>query len=236
MQPRPSFDRSLLLPVAISVVSILGICLILLTGYRGRSFTPPTASPSSVLTFEAVTRSPLPSPTATRDETPPSATGTRPESYPGPLAETPVETFPSTGTLIPESLPTPSATPTPYRIQPLQSGKHDDTDPNIAYDPHWTALKNSSTAISYKGTIHASTAIGNEAFFRFTGKQFRLGYQRGNTFGTLTVLVDGQPYGFHEQAFDLVWSSPELAPGDHFVRIIHDSGESVNLDYIEIRN
>ena len=231
MQPRPSFDRSLLIPIGISVVSILGICLILLTGYRGRSFIPPAASPSSVLSLEAATRTPPASPTPTRDETPPTATGTRPEAYPGPLAET----LPSTGTSIPESLPTPSATPTPYRIQSLGVGKYDDTDPNIAYDPHWTALKNSSTTISYKGTIHASTAIGNQASFRFTGKQFRLGYQRGNTFGTVTVLVDDQPYGFHEQAFDLVWSSPQLSPGDHFVRIIHDSGESINLDYIEIR-
>jgi hypothetical protein len=132
-----------------------------------------------------------------------------------------------------ESLPTPSATPTPD-FMPLRAGKHDDTDPNIVYDPYWTALKNSSTAISYKGTIHASADLGSEASFRFTGKQFRLGYQRGKSFGTVTVLVDDQPYGFHEQAFDLVWSSPQLSPGDHFVRIIHESGESINLDYIEI--
>jgi hypothetical protein len=31
-----------------------------------------------------------------------------------------------------------------------------------------------------------------------------------------------------------VWQSPELPSGDHFVRIIHESGESINLDYIEI--
>jgi len=37
-----------------------------------------------------------------------------------------------------------------------------------------------------------------------------------------------------EQAFDLVWRSPQLSPGDHFVRIIHESGESINFDYIEI--
>ena len=27
-----------------------------------------------------------------------------------------------------------------------------------------------------------------------------------------------------EQAFDLVWRSPELPSGDHFVRIIHEAG------------
>jgi hypothetical protein len=137
-----------------------------------------------------------------------------------------------------ESRPTPSATPTPGRIQPLGAGRrYDDTDPNIAYDRFWTALKNPSTKNEYKGTIHASTGIGNEASFRFTGEGFLLGYKRGKSFGTVTVIIDGidsQPYSFHEQAFDLVWRSPELESGEHFVRIIHESGESINLDYVEI--
>jgi hypothetical protein len=107
-------------------------------------------------------------------------------------------------------------------------------DPNIAYDRFWTVLKNPGTKNAYKGTLHASAGIGNEASFRFTGKRFRLGYQRGKNFGTVTVLIDGQSYSFHEEAFDLLWSSPQLSPGDHFVRIIHESGESINLDYIEI--
>jgi hypothetical protein len=136
--------------------------------------------------------------------------------------------------VITESPPTPSATYTPVQIQPLPAGKYDDTDPNIAYDAYWSALKNPGTANAYKGTLHTSTGIGNEAFFRFTGNRFRLGYQRGKNFGTVTVIIDDQQYSFHEQAFDLVWRSPQLSPGDHFVRIIHDSGESINLDYIEI--
>jgi len=107
-------------------------------------------------------------------------------------------------------------------------------NPNIVYDPYWTVLKNAGTENAYKGTLHVSTGIGNEAFFRFKGEGFRLGYQRGTNFGTVTVLIDDQPYSFHEQAFDLVWHSPQLSPGDHFVRIIHESGESINLDYIEI--
>jgi hypothetical protein len=157
--------------------------------------------------------------TATLDETPPTATETLP---------------PATSTLITESPPTAAATPTPY-VQPLIAGKrYDDTDANIAYDQFWIALKNSSTVNAYKGTLHASNGIGNEAFFRFTGTAFLLGYQRGVNFGTVTVLIDGEPYRFHEEDFSLVWRSPHVSPGDHFVRIIHDSGESINLDYIEI--
>jgi hypothetical protein len=107
-------------------------------------------------------------------------------------------------------------------------------DPSIAYDRYWTVLKNPGTANAYKGTIHVSTGIGNEASFRFTGQQFYLGYQRGRSFGTVTVMIDDQPYSFHEQAFDLIWRSPELPPGTHTVRIIHESGEAINLDYIEV--
>jgi hypothetical protein len=95
-------------------------------------------------------------------------------------------------------------------------------------------LKNPGTANAYQGTLHASNGVGNAASFRFTGEGVRLGYQRGRNFGTVTVFIDGQSYSFHEQAFDLVWRSPPLPAGDHVVRIIHDSGESINLDYIEI--
>jgi hypothetical protein len=232
MQPRPPFDRALLIPIAIGVVSILGIGWIVLTSDLGKSLIPPTAIPSSFSSLEAGTRPPSPAESPTQDETPPedTATGTSPASYPGP----PAETLSSTSTSTMEILPTPSATLTPEQIRPLPAGKYDDMDPNIAYDRYWTVLKNPGTKNAYYGTLHFSPGIGDEASFRFTGKGFILGYQRGKNFGTVTVIIDDQSYSFHEQAFDLLWSSPELSPGDHFVRIIHESGESINLDYIEI--
>jgi hypothetical protein len=234
MQPRSSFDRAFLIPVVISIVSILGICLILLTSALGKTVLPPTAIPSRFSSLEVATRIPSPSATSTQDVILPTAIiGASPDVYPGPPTETP----PSTSTVITESLPTPSGTPTPDRIQPLlRGGKYDDTDPNIAYDPYWTALKNPSTATSYKGTIHASSDTGSEASFRFTGKQFLLGYKRAKNFGTVTVIIDDQSYSFNEQAFDLLWRSPQLPSGDHFVRIIHENGESINLDYVVILN
>jgi hypothetical protein len=205
------------------IISILGIGWILLTSELRELLLPPTpvptAVPFDVRSLDTEVASFYPSATSTQDETPPTAT----------------ETLPATSTLITESPPTASATPTPARIQPLAAGRrYDDTDPNIAYDQFWTALKNAGTANAYKGTLHASTGVGNEASFRFTGEGFRLGYQRGRNFGTVTVLIDGQSYRFHEQAPGLLWLSPPLSPGDHFVRIIHESGEFINLDYIEI--
>ena len=239
MQPRPPFDRTLLIPIAICVVSILGIGWIFLTSDLRQTLNPPTAVPTAIPfdvgPLETEAASFFPSATPTQEETP-TTTATRPVAYPGP----PDEKLPSTGTLmtVTESPPTPSATPTPGHIQPLAAGRrYDDTDPNIAYGTYWTALKNPSTKNSYKGTIHASNSIGNEASFRFTGEGFLLGYKRAKSFGTVTVIIDGidsQPYSFNEQAFDLVWRSPQLSPGDHFVRIIHESGESINLDYIDI--
>src|SRR5215213_11441121 len=230
MQPRPPLDRALLIPLAIGVVSLLGIGWILLTSDLGQSLIRPTATPSSVSFLEAGTLTPFPRATRTREKPPPTATATSPIAYPGP----PAETLPSTGTQITESPPAPSATPTPDQFQPLQAGKYDDMDPNIAYDRYWTFLKNPGTANAYQGTLHASAGIGHEASFRFTGEGFLLGYQRGKNFGIVTVIIDGQRYGFHEQAFDLLWRSPQLPPGDHFVRILHESGETINLDYIEI--
>jgi hypothetical protein len=234
MQPRPSFDRGLLIPIVVGVVSILGLAWIFLTNYRSESSIPPTVEPTpipfDVSPFETRTPPSRPSTTLTPEETPPTATGTSPEAYPGP----PVETPPSASTLIIESRPAPSATLAPDQVQLLSAGKYDNTHPNIAYDRNWSFKMNSGTTFAYKGTLHVSTSIGNEASFRFTGQRFNLGYQRGRNFGIVTVLIDGQPYSFHEQAFDRIWRSPQLPPGTHSVRIIHESGESINLDYIEV--
>jgi len=233
MQPRSSFDPELLIVIAVGITVLLGIGWVFLRNYRSESPLPPTVEPTPIpsdLSHLETRTLPPPSATSTLEETPPIATGTSTDLFPG----LPAETLPPASTLITESLPTPSATPTPNNVQPFAAGKYDDLDPNIIYDRYWIVLKNPGTANAYKGTLHVSTAIGNEASFRFTGERFLLGYQRGRNFGRVTIIIDDQPYGFHEQAFDLFWRSPELSPGTHFVRIIHESGETINLDYIEV--
>ena len=233
MQPRPPFDRELLIVMAVSVVSILGLGWIFLTNYRSESPIPPTVEPTAIpfdFTPPETRMLPPPSATPTPEETPPTATGTSPDVYPGP----PAETLPSASGLITESQPAPSATLTRDQVQTLPAGKYDDTNPNIAYDRHWAFKMNSGTAYAYKGTLHVSSSIGNEVSFRFTGQRFYLGYQRGQNFGTVTVMIDDQPYSFHEQAFGNIWRSPQLSPGTHSVRLIHESGESINLDYIVV--
>ncbi len=225
MQPRPSFDRSLLIPIAIGIASILGIWWILSTTGLRETFNPPTAVPATIPFDDHSLETDVASFYPTREDIPPAATESSPDAEPG----LPTETLPSTSTLLAETLPT--ATQTPDQLQLLRAGKHDDMDPKIAYDPYWTVLK---TENEYKGTLHVSAGVGNEASFRFTGETLRLGYQRGRDFGTVTVIIDDRSYSFHEQDYGLVWRSPKLSPGDHFVRIIHASGETINLDYIEV--
>jgi hypothetical protein len=236
MQPRPSFDRTLLIPIAIIIVSILGLVWLFSISDLGEALGPPTVVPTpvpfDVNAFETEVWASFPSATPTLDELLSSATEPGLEEFPEPGLETPT----LESTLIMQSMTPPStlAASTPDPSEVLAVGKHDDTHPAIKYDRFWAALKNPGTANAYRGTIHMSTSIGNEASFRFTGEGFRLGYQRGRNFGIVTVIIDGQSYRFHEQAFDLVWRSPSLSPGEHFVRIIHESGQSVNVDYIEI--
>lgn len=234
MQPRPAFNRELLIIIALGAVSILGIGWIFLATDRSELPIPPTLEPTTIPSKASPVATgtlPPPSATPTLSKTPPTATGTSPEAYPGP----PAETLPSASTLVSESQGTPSTTSTPEQMQPLPAGRYDDTDPNILYDRYWAFKMNSGTTYAYRGTLHISASVGNEASFRFTGQQFYLGYQRGMNFGIVTVMIDDKSYSFHEEALGNVWLSPQVSPGTHFVRLIHESGESINLDYIEVR-
>jgi hypothetical protein len=232
MQPRPSFSRELWIPIAIATVSILGLGWILLTNDLSESLTPPPVEPTpiplDVDSLKTAVWTPPPSVTPTMNETPPAASETTPTGD----SDSAVETLSSASTLTLESRPVASATLRPDQSLPV--GKHDDTDPGITYDRHWAFHSNSGTVYAYKGTLHVSSGIGSEASFHFTGQGFHLGYQRGRSFGIVTVMIDGEPYSFHQQAFGNVWRSPELSPGTHSVQLIHESGESVNLDYIEV--
>lgn len=233
MQPRASLDIEILIVVVVNVLVILGLGWALLTNERSeppRSPTPgPTVIESEVPPLE--TRAPsYPQPAPPTKEKPPTATATNLVSYPGPPDETPR----STSTLTGESQSASSTTPAAPEVQPLPIGKYDDTHPGIIYDRYWTSRMNSGTQYAYQGTLHISDGIGNELSFRFTGQQIILGYQRGKNFGIVTVLIDEKRYSFHEQAFDRLWRSPPVSPGTHSVRLIHESGESINLDYIEV--
>ena len=213
--PRPSLDLELLILIAVGIVSTLALGWFFLSNNQTQLPPTPTIEPTVTLSDigSLPTRTRLPpsvTPTATQEEPLATATDATPVAYPGPPAEA----------------------VTPDQLLPV--GKHDNTDPRINYDRYWTSEMNSGTSFAYQGTLHISPGIGNEASFQFSGQRFYLGYQRGRNFGIMTVMIDGQAYRFHQQAVDRIWRSPALAPGIHSVRLIHETGETVNLDYIEI--
>src|SRR5687767_13112660 len=148
MQPRPSFDRTLLILIAIGVVSILGIGWLFLTSDLREIFIHPTAVltaiPFDIGPLQTEAASLFPSATPAQDETLLTVTATGPVSYPGPSDARPA----ATSTLVTESrpTPTPSISHTPDRNLPLSAGRrYDDTEHSIAYDTFWTALQMSST-------------------------------------------------------------------------------------------
>jgi hypothetical protein len=148
MQPRPSLDRSLLIPIAVGVVSILGLVWIFLTSDLSEAIIPPTAVPTEILLATGTPGTDLPLTPSTEEEFP-FTTGTSPASYPGPLLATetrPATRVPPTNTMVTETPPAPSATPTPTPDQLLPVGKHDDTEPKIDYDRYWDAISNPGTA------------------------------------------------------------------------------------------
>src|SRR6185503_6833051 len=98
MQPRPSFDRTILIAIAIGVVSILGIAWILLTSVLSQSFSAPTALPTGFRPLVTGTQTATPSATAT---------GTSPIPSPS---------LTPTSTPVTESPAPASATPTPAGI------------------------------------------------------------------------------------------------------------------------
>src|SRR5215212_4670028 len=91
MRPRPPFDSKLLIPIALGVVSILGVGWIFFTNFRSESPLPataePTAFPSDSISLEAGTLTPSPSAVPALEETTPIATGTSPAAYPNPPTE-----------------------------------------------------------------------------------------------------------------------------------------------------
>src|SRR5262245_10217045 len=106
MQPRPSFDRALLIPIAIGVVSILGIWWIVSDINLRGAFIPPTAISTAIPFDGGSLETDIAAFYPTHEDIRPAATATSADADTGSLTET----LPATSTLITESPPTPSAT------------------------------------------------------------------------------------------------------------------------------
>jgi len=121
--------------------------------------------------------------------------------------------------------PTFTSTPDPIfaEAEPMTLGKYDASDPHIVHNGSWVN----------QGDLLISNTVGNHVAFKFIGQQIVLGYQSDANVGELTINIDGAETTI-TQLVGNAWFSQKLDGGTHFVILTHTSGESINLDYVDI--
>ena len=238
MKNKPPLDRELLIPIIIGVVSILGIALIFSIAYLNRGQVPvplePTATPFKYLLLATETGTPIPELEASASEEILQTAVTLPTFVPGTTKESipfAVGTPSSIETVLDDDSFAPTVIPPVSEALPIDVGKFDDTNPNVEYGGDWTIQTNIGKA--YQGTLHVSNTIGNYLTLSFEGEQMQLGYQSASGFGSLTITIDEGEFVL-DQIANGTWVSPELTSGTHYVIIFHESGDTINLDYIDI--
>jgi len=235
MGNQPASYRGLLLPIFISVLSMIGICLILLTSYLNKpnADTPqePTTTPFKFLflatetKFTTITASKTPTNPPRKPTFTKTATNTGTVQAPSPI---------STGET-PTSTQTPPATQTAPVIVDRDSiftvGKYDDTNPRFIYNGDWT--KETLIPDAFEETIVYSTTIGSAVVFGFTGRQLQIGYLGETDLGILRISINGTEYTL-DQSVGFEWSSPTLPNASYTVVLTHQAGDQVFFDYINI--
>jgi len=224
MDNHPIRDKSLLVPLLISAISLLGIFSVLALTWRTRqnpeTFATPTAVPFKYLLLATETAF-LPPPEAPT-EILPTPTEVLVEEATEPTGIATDEFFTPTITI--------TVNPIFDQSMPMSAGTHDDTDSKIIRSGNW---KSQNNVDAYQKTLLVSNTVGNYVAFSFTGPQMVLGYQSSNTAGNMTVYIDGSEV-IITQLVGNAWFSQELEPGTHYVILTHENGATVNLDHIDI--
>ena len=242
MDNQTTVDRSILIPIGVGAISIIGIIVVLLVG---RWFNSPAqvAVTESATPFQFVFLGTEPAIVT------PLFEGSVIPGVEEPIAEEPIEPPPvlvtptrrATSAPILLTLPGTVSTPTGGGLQtstppptttsasaaPLNPGTYDDV--------HASILKNGWQPTTAGGvTLHVSNVPGSTISFRFIGTGLRLFYQGNNTLGEVRVTVDNTSETL-DQSEGTEWVWPDsLANGTHSVVITHISGGSVNLDQVII--
>jgi hypothetical protein len=263
MDDKTPVDRTLFIPIFISVFSVIGICLLLiasrLSAARGNVQSTDTATP---LRYQFIGTEPgvvlptdIASPTALSLET--NTTGVPTIGFVLPTSSafltnlpadsTPLSTSASTSTPISIAIvtSTPSSvklsnatfTPTPTISPTAQflNVTYDDTDLRFLYSGSWV----SQTGVSdtFQNTLHVSNAIGDAAQLSFVGQKIRLTYQAGPSLGAVAIKMDSVDFALDELASTTVisvWESPVLVLSSHLITITHISGGAINIDSIAV--
>lgn len=255
MEENPApVDRSLLIPLAIGVFAIVGICLVLfalrLSAAPGSIQLTATATPVKYvyLGTEPAIVQPTDQPTPTATEPTPTAFGLPTQI----LSATSLSTLvvspgASTNTSAATNSTLTNATPSATKVAITATGAtatfdpsttYDDVDSIMAYTGNWVAQ--TGLANTYKNTLHISNAIGDAFQFTYYGDRFQFVYQGGPTLGTLVIHIAtaGQDTTSADYTLEQVanitgggqWESPILATAYHTVTITHISGGSINVD------
>lgn len=159
-------------------------------------------------------------------ETPTLTPSETPTSLP---TETPTETPSETPTLTP---PPPTGTAT---LVPLLPDLYDDNYPYFRYNGWYPHTLNGL----HFDSEHYSDQAGNTASFRFKGTGFNLFYRSFNTFGEVSITVDGNQvatvslYSEYEER-GKSYTSPVFSDGVHEVVITHLNGLYAAFDAIEV--
>lgn len=266
MHKQPFIDRSILIPIVISVFSLLGIFIALIIVYLDKpqavASAGETATPFKYIFLGTETSVPDPeletTPTPT-EETAPEETApeetfpeetvpeeTVPEEPAAPIliqtpaGASPVLPVPATPPISPASTlvsNTPQgpqgSTGPPITDTNLLTviDRYDDIDPSLEYDGDWVNQSNVGNA--YQTTLSVSDVVGSDVIFSFVGQQIIIGYLSQPNLGSIAISIDDDEFQVN-QAVGREWVSPQFANTEHFVIIIHESGASVNLDYINI--
>jgi hypothetical protein len=235
MENQPATYRGFLLPIFISIGSIVGIGLILLIVYlnkpKGDIPQNPTTTPFKFLFLGTETDIATPEakkipegsvmPTGT-----PSDTNTESAAL---SSSTPVFGNPTGTQTTPQATRTASTTFDDQTTFP--AGKWDDFDERIIYDGDWTGEFLITDA--YEGTISYSTTIGSTISFNFAGEQLQIGYLGETDLGILLISINGDEFVL-DQSDGAEWSSPTLPYAIYVVVLTHQDGEQVFFDYITV--
>lgn len=230
MDNQSSVYRSILIPIGISFFSVLGICLALLIVYLDKPQAvismDQTITPFKYLLLATETRAPGSEEVFLKEPNSPTFAIT-PEEESLIISATPLQ-INALGT---NSSSISTVTPTIEETELVVVDQYDDADTRIDHDGSWVSETDVENA--YQETLHVSNTVGNDAVFSFVGRQIIIGYQGGVGLGTIIIYIDDAEFQL-DQSAGTEWVSPQLVVGEHFVIIIHESGASINLDYINI--
>jgi hypothetical protein len=246
MDKKPFLDRSLLIPIGIGIFSIVGILIVILAVLidQPQAEVPaqPTVTPFKFILLATETFASDP---ALETHTP---EGSLPNEPPIPIS-TVASGFPAFPTQAPSQIPilatntVQSSIPAPAEVTATMTSsvagttvsgftqKYDNVDQLLLYYGNW--VSRTDVANAYQGTLHVSNRVGNDVAFSFVGQQIAIGYLGEPGLGSITISIDDDEFRLNQSGGNR-WLSPEFSSTEHFVILLHEEGDTINLDYVEI--